>query len=94
MDSDEIEDAQQELEDGWEVVDGHHLQRKFDFEDFVGALDFVNQVGEVAEEKMHHPEIEFTWGEATVKIYSHDVDGLTRDDFELARAIDRLEGGS
>jgi 4a-hydroxytetrahydrobiopterin dehydratase len=94
MDSDEIEDAQQELEDGWEVVDGHHLQRKFDFEDFVGALDFVNQVGEVAEEKMHHPEIEFTWGEATVKIYSHDVDGLTRDDFELARAIDGLEGGS
>jgi 4a-hydroxytetrahydrobiopterin dehydratase len=94
MDSDEIEDAQQELEDGWEVVDGHHLQRKFEFEDFVGALDFVNQVGEVAEEKMHHPEIEFTWGEATVKIYSHDVDGLTRDDFELARAIDGLEGGS
>ncbi|MFB6190679.1 MAG: 4a-hydroxytetrahydrobiopterin dehydratase [Candidatus Nanohaloarchaea archaeon] len=93
MDDDEIEDARRDLEDGWEVVDGHHLQKKFEFEDFQGALEFVNQVGEIAEEKMHHPEIEFTWGEATVRIHTHEADGLTSDDFGLAEEIDGLEGG-
>ncbi|MFB6265778.1 MAG: 4a-hydroxytetrahydrobiopterin dehydratase [Candidatus Nanohaloarchaea archaeon] len=90
---DEIEPYIQELEDGWEVVDGHHLERKFDFEDFQEALDFVNRVGEVAEEQGHHPNIEFTWGEATVKIYTHKIDGLHENDFILASKIDELYQG-
>lgn len=94
MEEDVIDDKMGDLEAGWEVVDGHHLQKKFEFEDFQAALEFVNQVGEVAEENMHHPEIEFTWGEATVKIYTHEVDGLTTEDFELAEEIDGLESGS
>ena len=75
---------------GWEVVDEHHLQREFRFKDFREALDFVNRVGELAEEQAHHPDIDFGWGRATVRIFTHKIDGLTESDFILAAKVERL----
>lgn len=74
----------------WQVVDGHHIVRKFEFPDFRQALAFVNRVGEVAEQQGHHPDILFTWGKAEVKTYTHKIDGLTESDFILAAKIDKL----
>lgn len=74
---------------GWSYVDDHHLQRTFEFPDFVTALAFVNGVGGVAEELNHHPDILLTWGKATISVWSHDVGGITDRDFALA---DRANG--
>ncbi len=75
---------------GWEVVDEHHLKKEFRFKNFREALDFVNRVGELAEEQAHHPDIDFGWGRATVKIFTHKIDGLTESDFILAAKVDGL----
>jgi 4a-hydroxytetrahydrobiopterin dehydratase len=75
---------------GWEVVNGHHLHRRFDFPDFVKALAFVNRVGELAEQQGHHPDILLTWGRAEITVWTHKVDGLTESDFILAAKIDAL----
>lgn len=88
----EIEPYLDQVDDGWEVVDDHHIKREFDFEDFQEALEFVNRVGKIAEEEGHHPNIEFTWGEATIKIYTHKIDGLHENDFILASKIDEVYG--
>ncbi len=74
----------------WQVVQAHHVQRTFTFDDFGSALAFVNRVGAVAEEQGHHPDICFTWGRATVQIWTHKIDGLTESDFVLAAKIDRV----
>jgi len=74
----------------WEVVDGHHLRRTYDFPDFKSALSKVNEIGEVAENEGHHPDISFTWGRVTVEIFTHSIDGLTESDFVLAAKIERL----
>ena len=50
--------------DGWEVVAGHHLKKRYDFPNFQSALDFVNRVGSLAEAEGHHPDIYFGWGYA------------------------------
>ena len=76
--------------DGWSSVDGHHLTRTFQFPDFVTPLDFVNRVGQVAEEQAHHPDIYLTWGKVRVDIWTHKIDGLTESDFILAAKIDQL----
>ena len=39
----------------WKAVNDHHLVRAFKFPDFSQALDFVNRVGELAEQQGHHP---------------------------------------
>ncbi len=76
--------------DGWEAVEEHPLRRTFRFPDFVGAMEFVNRVGAVAEAEQHHPNITLTWGRATIEIWTHKVDGLTESDFILAAKIDTL----
>ena len=55
---------------GWEVVEEHHLRRRFRFKNFREALDFVNRVGELAEEQGHHPDVRFGWGYAEVTVYT------------------------
>jgi 4a-hydroxytetrahydrobiopterin dehydratase len=75
---------------GWEVVDGHHLRREFRFGNFRDALDFVNRVGDLAEEQGHHPDISLGWGRVGVVIFTHKIDGLTESDFILAAKVDAL----
>jgi len=87
----------EELDEGWRIVDGHHLERRFTFDDFMTPLALTNQIAELAEEEGHHPELTLTWGRLDVKIWTHKIDGLTESDFILAAKIDRLEdsaGGS
>ena len=75
---------------GWQVVNGHHLHRRYDFPDFVQALAFVNKVGELAEQQGHHPDILLTWGKAEITTWTHKIDGLTESDFILAAKIDKI----
>lgn len=75
---------------GWNIVSEHHLERSFGFPDFRQALEFVNRVGELAEQQGHHPDLLLTWGRVEVKIWTHKIDGLTESDFILAAKIDRL----
>lgn len=80
-----------ELNPDWQVAKEHHLEREFKFKDFREALDFTNQVGELAEEQGHHPDIYLSWGKVKVTIWTHKIDGLTESDFVLAAKIDKLE---
>ena len=74
--------------EGWRVLEGHHLSKEYRFSNFADALAFVNLVGRVAEAEGHHPDIEFGWGYARLKIYTHAIDGLSESDFVLAARID------
>ncbi|MFQ5929448.1 MAG: 4a-hydroxytetrahydrobiopterin dehydratase [Acidobacteriota bacterium] len=79
--------------DSWEVVENHHIKKTFKFKDFKTALDFVNQVGEIAEEEGHHPDLYLAWGKVEVKTWTHKINGLTESDFILAAKVDRTYTG-
>ena len=85
----EIQQLLAQLE-GWQVVNEHHLLKTYGFENFRASLEFVNRIGELAEQQGHHPDICFGWGKAEVKIWTHKIDGLTESDFVLAAKIDKL----
>ncbi len=74
----------------WNVIEEHHIEREFSFPNFVDALQFTNQVGELAEQEGHHPDIYLAWGKVGIKIWTHKINGLTESDFVLAAKIDRL----
>ncbi len=78
---------------GWMVKDGHHIEKSFAFDDFLGAVAFVNQVAAVAEAQFHHPNIYLTWGKVRIQIWTHKIDGLTESDFILGAKIDALLDG-
>jgi 4a-hydroxytetrahydrobiopterin dehydratase len=75
----------------WEVVEEHHLRRRFRFRNFRESLRFINEVGELAEEQGHHPDISLGWGYAEITVWTHKIDGLTESDFIFAAKVDTLQ---
>ena len=80
--------------DGWDVksnVDkSFYLIKNFKFKNFIESQNFVNKVGNIAEEETHHPDISFGWGYCKVKIFTHAIKGLAESDFILAAKIDKI----
>ena len=81
---------QEKLGGDWNVVEQHHLEKVYRFDDFRQALDFTVRVGEMAEEQYHHPDLYLTWGRVKVTIWTHKIDGLTESDFVFAAKADAL----
>ncbi len=76
---------------GWSLSeDSDRLNRKFEFDDFVTALEFVNKVGELAEQEGHHPDISLGWGYTDIIIFTHKIQGLHENDFILAAKVNEL----
>ena len=76
---------------GWRLLEnGTRLERQFLFQTFADALTFVNQVGAVADEEGHHPDISFGWGYANVLFYTHKIGGLHENDFIMAAKVNQL----
>jgi 4a-hydroxytetrahydrobiopterin dehydratase len=80
----------QEVGTAWRVVNEHHLEREFKFENFRQALDFTNKVGELAEQQNHHPDIYLAWGKVKLTLWTHKIDGLTESDFVFAAKVNQL----
>ena len=85
-----LADLETRLGGDWSVVEQHHLEKVYKFDDFRQALDFTIRVGEMAEEQDHHPDIYLTWGRVKVTIWTHKIDGLTESDFVFAARADAL----
>lgn len=77
----------------WEVASNElSLRRSFKFKNFKEALEFVNKVGEIAEQEGHHPDILLhQWKYVTLTLMTHAIGGLSINDFVLAAKIDALQ---
>ena len=82
-------DAQLATTPSWQIVNGE-LTRTFELTDFRAALAFVNQVGELAEDANHHPDIDIRYNKVRFALVTHSAGGLTKNDFDLAERIDSL----
>lgn len=75
----------------WQLDAGAtRIERTFRFADFKQALDFVNDVGALAEAEGHHPDICFGWGYCSLVLYTHKIKGLHENDFIMASKVDEL----
>jgi 4a-hydroxytetrahydrobiopterin dehydratase len=75
-------------DDGWKLEEGK-LVRDWSFDDFKGALSFVNQVAELAESANHHPDIDIRYNKVRLGLISHDAGGITDRDIRMATKISR-----
>ena len=75
--------------DGWAYADGA-LTRTFRFADFPRAVDFVEQLADVAESMGHHPDIDIRYNKVMLRAVTHSAGGVTARDVELAAAVGRL----
>lgn len=73
--------------DGWARA-GEVIEKTFEFESFVPAVEFVNRVAELAEEMNHHPDLDIRYNKVRVGLATHDAGGITDLDTTLAQKID------
>jgi 4a-hydroxytetrahydrobiopterin dehydratase len=61
------------------------IRRRFEFEGFMDAVNFVNRIARKAERSNHHPDIDIRWNKVTLTLSTHSEGGLTAKDFLMAR---------
>jgi 4a-hydroxytetrahydrobiopterin dehydratase len=76
---------------GWERADGA-LRRSIKFPAFLDGIDAVRRVGEHAEAKDHHPDIDIRWRTVTFALVTHSEGGITEKDVEMAKDINGIVG--
>jgi len=79
-----------ELGGEWEAAQDTRLEKEFQFNNFRTALDFADQVGALAEQINHHPDLTVSWGRTKVVIWTHKIGGLSETDFIFAAKTDAL----
>jgi len=75
--------------DGWKVNEEGKLEKEYKFGDFVEAFSFLAAVAVEAEKLNHHPEIYNVYSTVRIQLTTHDADGLTDLDFQLAAQLDQ-----
>jgi 4a-hydroxytetrahydrobiopterin dehydratase len=77
--------------DGWHIVDGRDaIEKKFRFKDFSQAWAFMNRAALLAEKVDHHPEWFNVYNRVDVLLTTHDVDGLSMRDIDMAQAMNNF----
>ena len=78
---------------GWELAeDGHALCRTYRFPDYWRTIAFVNALAWMANREDHHPDLGVHYDRCVVRYSTHDVGGLSENDFICAAKADRLAG--
>ena len=84
-----------DIPNGWTMsADGKALEKSFRFKDFSEAFAFLTRVAMHAEKVDHHPEFTNVWNRVDFRLTTHDADGVTDRDRELAAAIEKLASQS
>ncbi len=76
----------------WQIG-ADEIHREFTFKTFNAAFGLATRIALLAEAQGHHPELEVAWGRLVVRLSTHSVGGLSRNDFIMAARIDLLAGG-
>ena len=75
----------------WELTEnGHALIRTFTFPDYYRTMSFVNALAHVANREDHHPDLSVHYDRCVVRFSTHDVGGLSENDFICAAKADAL----
>ena len=84
-------DAQDYLDEisGWTLnQDAKRISKEFKFQDFIGAINFVERVADIAEMEGHHPDIHIHYNKVLLELSTHSIGGLSENDFIVAAKID------
>jgi len=91
---DKIESGLIELNNGCETpwtIEGGKLNKTFKFKNFIDAFSFMTKFAIHAEKADHHPEWCNVYNKVTINLITHEANGLTKRDFDLAKIADDIK---
>ncbi len=80
-----------DLHHDWTLsADNKQITRKFTFKGFAKAVQMANLMAWLGDRQGHHPDIAFGWGYCSVTYTTHEIDGLSDNDFICAAKLDQI----
>jgi 4a-hydroxytetrahydrobiopterin dehydratase len=85
------EDAKKYLKEipGW-ALSGDSITKEFKFRSYLRGLKFAYSLGKIAERQNHHPDILIRWRKVRVTLTTHDINGLSENDFIMAARAEKI----
>ena len=71
-------------------LEGNYIKRDFKFKTFIEAFSFMTAVALEAEKMDHHPDWSNVYNNVSINLSTHDANGVTQLDYDLAHKIDRV----
>ena len=90
MNTNEIQEALKNLS-GWALKDDM-IEKSFTFKDFKEAFAIMTHIAFECEKQNHHPNWENVYNSLTIKLSTHDAEGITQKDIDLAKSIEEIVG--
>ena len=72
------------------IVEENVIRRNFRFKTFVEAFSFMTAVALESEKMDHHPDWSNVYNKVSIGLSTHDANGITQRDFDLAKRIDSV----
>jgi len=85
----ETQNRMKEIDTLW-VLKDKFILREIILKDFIEAFSFITSVAIIAEKAGHHPTWKNVYNKVNISLSTHDSDGLTNKDFQLAKGIDEI----
>ena len=86
-----IADLLNALPDGWRLIDdGPAIEKTFRFDDYHRTMAYVNALAFIAHAEDHHPDLGVHYNRCVVRFSTHDVGGLSINDFVCAAKAEAL----
>ena len=76
---------------GWEIM-SNHIEREFNFNNFIEAFSFMTKIALICEKHNHHPNWENVYSKVIIKLSTHDLGGITNLDQTIASEINEIFG--
>lgn len=90
LNAEEIKHFKEKVDDDWKVVDNKKIQKTYSVNDFSEAISFAQKIADIANEEDHHPDLGVHYGSVEVELSTHNIGGLSPNDFILAAKIDAI----
>jgi len=86
----QVEKHMEMLTPEWEVVDNKKIKKSFSFGNFKRGMSFAQEVALIAEKEQHHPDICIHYTNVEIELTTHNIGGLSENDFIMAAKIEDL----
>lgn len=88
----QILEALNTISSGWQLDEKENtIVKEYARKNFMDAITFIQRIAPIAEQQDHHPDL-YLHGYKNVRVIltTHSAKGITQNDFDLAREIDKL----
>jgi 4a-hydroxytetrahydrobiopterin dehydratase len=90
LNAEEIEYFKKKVRNDWKVVNNMKIRKEYPFENFKRGMAFAQNVALIADKEDHHPDMCIHYSSVEVELSTHNIGGLSENDFIMAAKIDEL----